>query len=64
MMKVNVPSMSCMHCVGKIKDVLEKAGFTGINIDLDTKLVEANVEAGEERIFVTTIESAGYPVAQ
>ncbi len=61
-MKVTVPDMTCNHCKMNITNALKEKGFTDISIDLENKLVEAELGELSETDFVQAIEGKGYTV--
>jgi Cu+-exporting ATPase len=61
-MKVVVPDMTCNHCKMTIEKALTERGYKGINIDLENKIVEAQLEEKDRAEFVKTIEGKGYTV--
>ncbi len=57
-----VPGISCGHCVSAITDqVAPLEGVTGIEVDLETKLV--TVTGGDRDAIIAAIDKAGYDVA-
>jgi copper chaperone len=57
---IYVPDMSCKHCVKKITEVLEKAGFSNFEVDLEGKKIVAEVSDEEAAKIVSIIDEAGY----
>lgn len=58
--KVNVPDMSCSHCVARIEKALTKANVQS-HVDLETKTVSYT---GDDALVKEAIEEAGYTVEQ
>jgi Au+-exporting ATPase len=59
-MKLNVPGISCEHCVKRIESALKAvAGVKKIEISVKKKTVEVSGTASEEDI-VSAIKEAGY----
>jgi copper chaperone len=59
-MKIEVPDMSCQHCVKRITAALEKVGGVGpINISLEDKLVDVSGTASLDDVMAA-IKGAGY----
>jgi len=56
-----VPGMSCSHCqVAVTGEVTKVAGVTGVDVDLDTKLVQIHGSGIEPAAVVAAIDEAGY----
>lgn len=59
-MEFTVKDMSCQHCVRRIEEALGRVeGVTGVNIDLDRKLVEVEGTADTDALM-KAIKGAGY----
>lgn len=59
---LNVPDMSCQHCIGAITGEVSKVvGVSSVAIDLDAKTV--SVIGGESDAIVAAIDEAGFDVA-
>lgn len=59
-MEFTVKDMSCQHCVRRIEEALGRVeGVTGVNIDLDRKLVEVEGTADTDALM-NAIKGAGY----
>ncbi len=59
-----VPGMSCGHCKAAVTEEVEQvAGVTGVEVDLDTKLVVVRGEAVSDEDVRAAIGEAGYDVA-
>jgi cation transport ATPase len=59
---LDVPSISCDHCKGRIESVVgELSGVDSVAVDVDAKSV--TVLGGDRDVVVTAIEEAGYPVS-
>jgi copper chaperone len=59
-----VPGMSCEHCRAAITGEVSKvAGVTGVDVDLDTKLVVVHGQAVSDSDVRAAIDEAGYDVA-
>ena len=60
--KILVEGMSCMHCVGHVKEALSGLkGVTSAAVDLDSKtaVLESSVDVSDEDIKAA-IDDAGY----
>jgi len=58
-----VPGMSCGHCEAAVKgEVTKVAGVTGVDVDLDTKIVTVNGDGIDRAAVVAAIDEAGYEV--
>ena len=55
---LDVPEMSCQHCVKRISRALEGLGLTEFKVNLDNKTVEANTDDIES--VVETLDEIGY----
>ena len=62
MMKVKVSNMTCGHCKMTIEKELQANGFDNVNIDLENKIVEVELNGKAESDVVSIIESKGYEV--
>jgi len=59
-MKIEVPDMSCQHCVKRISVALEKvAGAGPVSVSLEDKLVDVTGTAALEDVMAA-IKGAGY----
>jgi copper chaperone len=59
-----VPGMSCDHCRRALSSALGAvAGVSGVDVDLDAKLVTVMGEGLDDRALRSAIEHAGYEVA-
>lgn len=59
----NVPGMSCGHCEAAVKgEVTKLPGVTGVQVDLDTKLVTVAGTSLDRDSIVAAIDEAGYGV--
>jgi len=56
---LDVPDMSCMHCVKRIENVLKDAGVTDFNVDIDSKTV--TLETGDVSGILDMLDDTGYP---
>ncbi|MCF7935033.1 MAG: heavy-metal-associated domain-containing protein [Synergistales bacterium] len=56
---IDVPDMSCDHCVNRIGRALEEAGYPGAQVDLAGKTV--TVAAGDENAVLALLDDTGYP---
>ncbi len=61
-MKVNVTDMTCGHCEMTIKKALGENGFDNIEVNLDDRTVELDLQGRKESEVITIIESKGYTV--
>lgn len=60
----SVPGMSCGHCEAAVKgEVIKVAGVTGVEVDLDTKIVTVAGDPLDTAAIVAAIDEAGYAVA-
>ena len=58
-----VPGMSCGHCEAAVKgEVTKVAGVTGVEVDLETKIVTVNGDGIDRAAVVAAIDEAGYEV--
>ncbi|MDD2206240.1 MAG: heavy-metal-associated domain-containing protein [Aminobacterium sp.] len=57
-LKFHVPDMSCAHCVKRITTALEEAGYSGFNVDLETKTV--HIETEDPQKIMDILDEAGY----
>ena len=56
-----VAGMTCDHCkVAVTAEVAKVAGVTGVEVDLDTKLVQVRGDAVDSAAVVAAIDEAGY----
>jgi copper chaperone len=56
-----VPGMSCEHCRAAItEEVAKVAGVTGVDVDLDSKLVQVHGTGVDGAAVVAAIDEAGY----
>lgn len=55
---LDVPDMSCQHCVKRISKALEGLGLTEFKVNLDNKTVEANTDDIES--VIETLDEIGY----
>jgi copper chaperone CopZ len=56
-----VAGMSCDHCtVAVTEEVTKVAGITGVDVDLDTKLVRVSGDTIDDGAVVAAIDEAGY----
>jgi copper chaperone len=56
-----VEGMSCDHCkLAVTAEVTEVAGVTGVDVDLDTKLVQVRGTGIDAAAVVEAIDEAGY----
>lgn len=59
-----VPDVSCQHCVDAISaEVGGVEGVTGVEVDLDTKLVTVRGHGLDDAALREAIDEAGYDVA-
>jgi copper chaperone len=63
-MRYRVPGMTCEHCQRAVSgEVGAVAGVSGVEVDLDTKLVTVTGERLDDHALRAAIEEAGYEVA-
>lgn len=55
---LNVPDMSCQHCVKRISGALEELGISKFRVDLDNK--EVRVEADDIESVIRALDEVGY----
>ncbi|MBL8789301.1 MAG: heavy-metal-associated domain-containing protein [Rhizobiales bacterium] len=61
MLKLNVPDMSCGHCVGAITEAIKSIDPAAeVKTDLASKTVVVESLAPKDRIM-TAVDGAGYP---
>jgi copper chaperone len=59
-----VPGMSCEHCRAAITGEVSKvSGVTGVDVDLETKLVVVHGDGVSDADIRAAIDEAGYDVA-
>jgi len=63
--KLQVPDMSCDHCIHTVTKAAQAAGAETVQIDLDSKQVAVHYDASKvnEQQIRDAIEESGYPVA-
>jgi len=60
----SIPGVSCEHCRAAITGEVSKVeGVTGVEVDLDTKLVVVHGESVSDAEVRAAIDDAGYDVA-
>lgn len=58
--KVEITGMSCMHCVGHVKNALEDSGkVTSMDVKIGSAVIEGNITEAEIKDI---IEEEGYDV--
>jgi copper chaperone len=63
-LRYSVPGMSCEHCRAAVSGEVSKVeGVTGVDVDLETKLVVVHGEAVSDADVRAAIDEAGYDVA-
>jgi copper chaperone len=55
---LDVPDMSCQHCVKRISRALEGLGLTEFKVNLENKTVEADTDDIES--VIETLDEIGY----
>lgn len=55
---LDVPDMSCQHCVNRISRALEGLGLTEFKVNLENKTVEADTDDIEN--VIETLDEIGY----
>jgi copper chaperone len=59
-----VPGVHCDHCVHAVKqEIAAVDGVTGVEVDLETKLVTVTGEALDDGLLRAAIDEAGYEPA-
>jgi copper chaperone len=59
-----VPGMSCSHCeVAVTEEVTKVDGVTGVDVDLDAKVVRVHGSGVDAEDVVAAIDEAGYDAA-
>lgn len=58
--KIIIEGMSCMNCVGHVKEALEELGHN-VQVNLEGKYAEVDTEVADEKL-VEAIDEAGYDV--
>jgi len=62
---ITIEGMTCMHCVGAVKNALsEIEGVISVTVDLPGKTATVEVEDVSDAILKDTIEEAGYDVIE
>jgi len=62
--KLNIPNMKCMGCVGTIENHLNKVnGISKVITDLPTRTatIEYNGDKSIKSLIIRTLEGLGYP---
>ncbi|QMS84845.1 heavy metal translocating P-type ATPase [Candidatus Xianfuyuplasma coldseepsis] len=62
MAKLEVPDMTCNHCKMTIEKALSEKGFSNIIIDLDTKIVNFDLDGRSVAVAREAIEQKGYTI--
>lgn len=58
---LNVPEMSCGHCVAAVSGAVEQvAGVSAVDVDLASKRVEVTGEGLERTTVASAVREAGY----
>ena len=61
---LSVPGMTCGHCEAAVKqEVGAVPGVTGVEVDLDTKVVAVSGTNLDRDTIVAAIDEAGFDVA-
>ena len=55
---LNVPDMSCQHCVKRISGALEELGIFKFRVDLDNK--EVLIETDDIESVIRALDEVGY----
>jgi len=58
---VDVPDMSCGHCVKRITGLLEAKGVEGFEVSLEEKRIFTDFPLGKD--VIRALAEAGYPVS-
>lgn len=61
MKKIFISGMNCKHCEGKIKNALKDIGASFIEVDLENKIVNVEIDKSNEEI-VDAIGDYGFDV--
>ncbi|MBI4689429.1 MAG: heavy-metal-associated domain-containing protein [Nitrospirae bacterium] len=62
--KIKIEGMSCMHCVGRVKQALsELSGISEINVEIGNASVKYDETKLNRQDIETAINRAGYKVA-
>jgi copper chaperone len=63
MIEMNLPAMSCGHCVRAVTDAVKRVdGQARVDVDLETKRVRIESSEPRER-FAAALADEGYPPA-
>lgn len=62
LMKLEVTNMTCGHCKMTIEKALKENGFDKVEINLDTKTVEVDLQGQPEKVVTDIIEAKGYEI--
>jgi copper chaperone len=63
MIEMNLPAMSCGHCVRAVTDAVKRVdGQARVDVDLETKRVRIESSVPRER-FAAALVDEGYPPA-
>lgn len=58
---LNVPDMSCGHCVGAVSGAVGRVpGVSDVEVDLEAKRVEVAGQKLEQGAIATAVREAGY----
>ncbi len=61
-MKLTVTNMTCGHCKMTIEKALQQNGFSDVEIDLESKTVEVNLQGKTEQEVREIITAKGYEI--
>ena len=63
-MKLEITNMTCGHCKITIEKALKENGFDQVDIDLDTKIVDVELNGKSKDEVRKIIETKGYIIKQ
>jgi len=61
-LKLEVTNMTCGHCKMTIEKALKENGFTDVNIDLESKMVDVELNGKSEEEVRNIITAKGYEI--
>jgi copper chaperone len=64
MIQFNIPSMSCGHCVKAVTQAVQEVDpQANVDVNLDTKMVNVESQAGREKLAHALTEAGYLPAA-